>query len=90
MENKTIGTSHMYPNETINSKHHVPKSINQKIKEYLFWSVAKNKYDSSYTLIYTVILYKKNADLAHCGVTYISIFEQDMSHSDVTYFIVLK
>nr|DAE32926.1 MAG TPA: hypothetical protein [virus sp. ctBS918] len=27
MENKTIGTSHMYPNETINSKHHVPKSI---------------------------------------------------------------
>ena len=28
--------------------------------------------------------------MAHCGVTYISIFEQDMSHSDVTYFIILK
>ena len=27
-ENKTIGTSYMYPNETINPKHHVPKSIN--------------------------------------------------------------
>lgn len=50
----------------------------------------KNKYDSSYTLIYTVKLYKKNADLAHCGVTYISIFEQDMSHSDVTYFKNVK
>ena len=28
MENKTIGTSYMYPNETINPKHHVPKSTN--------------------------------------------------------------
>ena len=28
MENKTIGTLYMYPNETINSKHHVPKSTN--------------------------------------------------------------
>lgn len=72
----------MYPNESINPKHHIPKSTNN--------NQPKNKYDSSYTLIYTVILYKKNADLAHCGVTYISIFEQDMSHSDVTYFIVLK
>lgn len=36
MENKTIGTSYMYPNESINPKHHVPKSINnnqQKIIE---------------------------------------------------------
>lgn len=72
----------MYPNETINPKHYVPKSINN--------NQLKNKYDSSYTLIYIVILYKKNADLAHCSVTYISIFEQDMSHQSVTYFIVLK
>ena len=28
MENKTIGTSYMYPNETINQKHYVPKSTN--------------------------------------------------------------
>ena len=28
MENKTTGTSYMYPNETINPKHHVPKSTN--------------------------------------------------------------
>lgn len=27
-ENNRIGTSYMYPNETINPKHHVPKSIN--------------------------------------------------------------
>ena len=27
-ENKTIGTSYMYTNETINPKHHVPKSTN--------------------------------------------------------------
>ena len=35
MENKTIGTSYMYPNETINQKHHVPKSTNNnQIKNY--------------------------------------------------------
>lgn len=28
MENKTIGTSYMYPNENINPKHYVPKSTN--------------------------------------------------------------
>lgn len=28
MENKTIGTSYMYPNETINPKHYVSKSTN--------------------------------------------------------------
>ena len=28
MENKLIGTSYMYQNETINSKHHAPKSTN--------------------------------------------------------------
>ena len=28
MENKTIGTSYMYQNETINQKHYVPKSTN--------------------------------------------------------------
>ena len=28
MENKTIGTSYMYLNETINPKRHVPKSTN--------------------------------------------------------------
>lgn len=28
MENKTIGIYHMYPNETINPKHHVPKTTN--------------------------------------------------------------
>lgn len=27
-ENNRIGISYMYPNETINPKHHVPKSIN--------------------------------------------------------------
>ena len=27
-ENNRIGTCCMYPNETINPKHHVPKSIN--------------------------------------------------------------
>ena len=27
-DNNLIGTSYMYPNETINPKHHVPKSIN--------------------------------------------------------------
>lgn len=61
----------------------------KKLKS-IYLSVSENKYDSSYTLIYTVKLYKKNADLAHCGVTYISIFEQDMSHSDVTYFKNVK
>ncbi len=35
MENKTIGTSYMYPNESINLKHYVPKSINNnQIKNY--------------------------------------------------------
>ena len=35
MENKTIGTSYMYLNETINSKHHVTKSTNNnKTKNY--------------------------------------------------------
>lgn len=35
MENKIIGTSHMYPNETINPKHHVPKSTNNnQLKNY--------------------------------------------------------
>ena len=28
MENKTIGTSYMYLNETSNPKHYVPKSTN--------------------------------------------------------------
>ena len=28
MENKIIGTLYMYTNETINPKHHVPKSTN--------------------------------------------------------------
>ena len=28
MENKTIGTSYMYQNETINQKHYIPKSTN--------------------------------------------------------------
>lgn len=27
-ENSRIGTSYMYPNESINPKHHIPKSIN--------------------------------------------------------------
>ena len=27
-ENSRIGTSHIYPNETINPKHHIPKLIN--------------------------------------------------------------
>ena len=28
MENDHIGASYMYPNESINPKHHVPKSTN--------------------------------------------------------------
>ena len=28
IENKTIGISYMYPNETINPKHHIHKSTN--------------------------------------------------------------
>ena len=27
-ENNNIGTSYMYPNKTINPKHHIPKSTN--------------------------------------------------------------
>jgi hypothetical protein len=34
-ENKAIGTSYMYPNETINPKHHVPKlTNNNQTKNY--------------------------------------------------------
>jgi hypothetical protein len=40
----------MYPNETINPKHHVPKSINNnQIKErrnYYNWGIFYNKFEN--------------------------------------------
>ena len=33
-ENKIIGTSYMYPNETINPKHHVLELTNNQQKNY--------------------------------------------------------
>ena len=37
MENNNIGVSYMYPNETINPKHHVPKSTNNN--QLIFYGV---------------------------------------------------
>lgn len=37
MENNRIDTSYMYPNETINPKHHVPKSTNNN--QLIFYGV---------------------------------------------------
>ena len=54
-----------------------PIITNQKIKEYLLF-ILKHKRKiithSSLYLIYTVFIYKRNADLAHCSVTYFGCF----------------
>ena len=46
MENNTIGTSYMYPNETINPKHHVPKSTNNN-QTKIYGACMKRKRNTS-------------------------------------------
>ena len=52
MENKTIGTSYMYSNETINLKHHVPKSTNNNQLIFLRSKWALDHLRSYYTFLY--------------------------------------
>lgn len=50
MENETIGISYIYPNESINSKNHIPKSTNNnQLKErrnYYNRSIFYNKFEN--------------------------------------------
>ena len=47
-------------------------------------------YDSSFYLLFIVSYYKKTADSAHCSVIYFADFSLSISHSNVTYFMVIK
>lgn len=57
MENNRIGTSYMYPNETINPKHHVSKSTNNN--QLIFYGVngQLDHLRSYYTFLYIYAFY---------------------------------
>lgn len=58
-ENKIIGISYMYPNETINPKHHVPKlTNNNQSKKIMEFVCSVSEIQTKYSSLDNMSLYR--------------------------------
>lgn len=58
MENNQVGISHMYPNESINPKHHVPKLTNNNQLKIMEFVCSVSEIQTEYSSLDNMSLYR--------------------------------